>query len=79
VDKAGTVYLVVFKRGELPEHKGWTKTELAVKWAAENYKSDDEVYSKTVTAGEKVVVPAHTGSKDDKGKQYGIPHIVLMK
>ncbi len=79
VDKAGTVYLVVFKRGELPELQGWTKTELAVKWAAENYKSDDEVYSKTVTAGEKVVVPAHTGSKDDKGKQYGIPHMVLMK
>ena len=79
VNKAGTVYLIVFKRGKLPELKGWTKTELAAKWAAGNYESDDEVYSKTVKAGEKVIVPAHTGSKDDKGKQYGIPHMVLMK
>jgi hypothetical protein len=79
VDKAGTVYLVVFKRGELPELQGWTKTELAVKWASETYQSADDIYSKTVKAGDKVVVPAHTGSKDGKGKQYGIPHMVLMK
>ena len=38
--------------------------------------STDEVYSKTVSAGEKIAVPSHTGK--DKS-QYGIPHMVLMK
>ena len=79
VDEAGTVYLVVLKRGKLPELQGWAKTASAVKWATGNYQSTDEVYSKKVKAGDKVIVPAHTGSKDDKGKQYGIPHMVLMK
>ncbi len=76
VDKAGTAYLVVFKRGELSGLQGWTRTNLAVQWASKNYQSADEVYSKSVSAGEKIVVPSHTGKK---GASYGIPHMVLIK
>jgi len=76
VDKAGTLYLLAQDRGGLAEIEDWTKTELVTRWAIRAWEGKDIVYSKTVSAGEKVVVPSHTG-KD--GATYGIPHMVLIK
>lgn len=76
VNKAGTVYLIVNPKGKAQTCEGWTKTDLIVKWKVKDFKFDDLVYSKTVAAGEKVVVPSHTGKKK---LSYGAPHMVLMK
>ncbi len=74
-EKAGTLYLLVHDRGSLPEIEGWTKTSLSVSWEVGTWKFDDIVYSKTVSAGETVIVPAHTG----KENHYGVPHMVLHR
>jgi hypothetical protein len=72
IDKDSKVYIAVHDRGGYKPPKGWTKTDMKLKWST---KETDAVYKRSFKKGE-VVVPGHSGKT---GPRFGIPNMAFVK
>ncbi len=70
--------LAVHDRGA-PDLTGWTDTGRFLAWTDGNGDLRlDQLVGRLVPVGE-LVIPAHTGSVDNLGQLYGLPHLILMR
>ena len=72
IDKDSEVYIAIHDRGGYKPPKGWTKTDMKLKWLT---KETDAVYKRSFKKGE-VVVPWHSGTL---GSAYGVPNMAFAK
>ena len=72
VSEDSDVYIAVHDRGGYTPPKGWSKTDMKLKWLRAE---TDTVYKRSFKQGE-VVVPWHSGTL---GSNYGVPNMAFIK
>jgi hypothetical protein len=74
IDEDSDVYIAVHDRGGYEPPKGWTKTDMILKWRPETEETDT-VYTRSFSAGV-VEIPGHTGAI---GSMFGVPNMAFVK